>query len=743
MKSMTQFISEETIYALAWTVLHSLWQGLLIALVFSLVYYNLKNKSSRFKYHLAIAALFAIVFSSAYTFVSLNKLDSGQSLQEYSVPTTVIASADTYQMALKTNASNWFEISLSFLDNNSKYVVGIWVFGLFFFVLKMLFGLYSVNQIRFSAETIIDKSWQEKIDKFLVNLGSRKSVEIAQSSLIKIPMMIGFFKPMILFPVGVINQMDAKEVEAIIAHELSHVLRNDYFMNIIQTCVEVLFYFNPAVWWISSIVRSERENACDDMAINLTHSNVDYAKALLNLGYQQSNSNSLVMSFGGKKKKLLNRVQRILNNSQHKPRVMEKIITSILLLVLIVGISMGANTKDSPAHKTTIETNDLPNSIFIQNENEEKEYILIDTLPNPVETSCQMMYYNDDKRVDIWKESGKIIKLWVDGVRIDEKDFHKYQAYIDEAPSYLLERTNKLGQEFEETEFDGPKPPVPPTPPSAPAPPAPPRAPAHPASPTSPAHPAPPINPNKGNINDLGMMLEEQKALQMELSQLALEEYQRERERIMHELKSLSEITLIDSLHPTLKMLETEDGLAVLNFENGKALEFENNIVFKDYAGDVDLLVAQLNEQTHELNRKMARIDEDIMIQMEESSAHMQELLESTNDIMATTLSDLGGIDLAIQNAQLTHRLNNDNLNSVFETNLLLDGLIKSRDSYNFKITNDYFKINGKKVSKDIHNKYLNIIKAERSAYENQKIKYSRSIKGDNRETSIQISRES
>ena len=734
MNSMTQFISEETIHTLAWTVLHSLWQGLLIALVFSLVYYNLKNKSSRFKYHLAIAALFAVVISIAYTFVSLYEVESSQSFQEFSVPTTVLTSSDTYQMSLKVNATNWFEQSLSFLDANSSYVVGIWIFGLFFFLLKMLFGLYAVNQIRFSAQTIKNKSWQEKIDRFLVNLGSNKSVEIAQSSLIKIPMMIGFFKPMILFPVGVINQMDVKEVEAIIAHELSHVLRNDYFVNIIQTCIEVLFYFNPAVWWISSIVRSERENACDDMAINLTHSNVDYAKALLNLGYQQSNSNSLVMSFGGKKKKLLNRVQRILNNSQHKPRVMEKIITSILLLVLIVGISMGANTKDSPAHKKTIENNDFPISSFIQNENDAREYISIDTLPNQDKSSCQIMYYNDDKRVDIWKESGKIIKLWVDGVRIDKKDFSKYQAYIDEVPNHLMDRVNDLGQNFNETEFDGPAPPAPPAVPGAPA---------RPAAPAPPAPPSAPILPNKKNINDLGLLLKEREALQMELSQQAIEEYQKERERIMEELKSLSEITFIDSLHPTLKMLETEDGLAIMNFENGEAFEFENNIVFKDYAGDVDELVAQLNEQTHELNRQMAIVDEEMNAKMEEGSRYIEELLASSNSMLETSFAEIENMDIYKMNPLLPNTKNNDDLNSVFETNLLLDGLIKSKDNYSFKLTNDYFKINGKRMSETIHNKYLNIIKAERSAYENEKIKYSRSIKNGNNETSIHISKES
>ena len=209
---MSPFITEETINALAWTVLHSLWQGLLIALIFSLVYYNLKNKSARFKYHLALAAMFAIVISAACTFSFLHDGTIAEEHISYAVPTTVLSSADNHQFALSAHPTNWFDAGIGFLDKHSFYIVGIWIIGLFIFLVKMLTGIYFVNQIRFSAFALKDKSWQQKIDKYLVNLGSSRSVEIAQSALIKMPMMIGFFKPMILFPVGVINGMDAKEV---------------------------------------------------------------------------------------------------------------------------------------------------------------------------------------------------------------------------------------------------------------------------------------------------------------------------------------------------------------------------------------------------------------------------------------------------------------------------------------------------------------------------------------------------
>ena len=804
MKPLSQFISEETIHTIAWTVMHSFWQGLLIALVFALVYYNLKNKTARFKYHLAFASLLAIVLSAACTFTMLYDGAATVSYQDYTVPTTVLSSADTYQLALSSNAPNWFDASIGFLDNNSTLIVGIWMMGLFFFLVKMLFGLYFVNQIRFSAYSLENKSWQNRIDKHLINLGSSRSVEIAQSALIKMPMMIGFLKPMILFPVGVINGMEIKEVEAIIAHELSHVLRNDYIMNIIQSCIEVLFYFNPAVWWLSSVVRLERENSCDDMAIQLTNSNVQYAKALLKLGHQQNSSNSLVMSFGGKKKKLLLRVQRVLNNSQYKPRVMEKIITSILLLVLIVGISMGANTNDSPAH-TTVETLEFPNSIFVQgeNSNELKEYISIDTLPNKGKASCQIMYYNDDKRVDIWKENDRVIKLWIDGKRIEEKDFSKYQGYIDEVPEMPLPPvppssvtdielkidafnispnsvevhidSKKLveGRDYEidyqlgrmkiinddvlkhggalKISFDdnqGNKerrqqilghaknhniiitPPVPPEPLSPPGPPAP---------------LSPPTPKGKGNLDDLGSMMELMRSSNGEITQESIEKHQAERERIMKELKSLSEITFIDSLHPTLKMVETEDGISILEFDNFDAVGFENNnLVLKNNTARFEELSEMLQQQTQELNNQMAGIDFEIMTELENELIHIDGMRLNLDDLTQIKLSEMDGLTVIVKNGLVQDNHNgSEDLVKVLESSLVSDGLITTTNEYSIKLTEDYFKLNGKKLDDSQHQKYLNLIKAESGAKENQTIKFVRSVKSNKVQNSFSIFDES
>ena len=703
-----QFISDETIHALAWTVVHSFWQGLLIALIFSLCISNMKNKTARHKYYLSLGALFSIAITAAFTFFTIHDSIIASSPEVFLVPTHTITDITQSQSISTQQGGNWYESTLSFIDANSSSIVFVWMIGLVIFMSRMIYGFYFIKQLRFSASSLGDKKWQHFVDRLLVNMGSAKSVEIAQSALVKMPMMIGFIKPIILFPVGVINAMEAEEVEAIIAHELSHVMRNDYFINIIQSFVEVIFYYHPAVWWISSIVRTERENACDDMAIAMTRSNVTYAKALLHIGQQNAKVNPFAMTFGGKKKKLLLRVQRILNQSQYKPRVMEKIITSTLLFVLIVGISMGANTHDISTHEL-IDNGSIPSdrvespvvNTFAERPDANHHFIEVDTLPSKGKGACQMMYYNNDVRVDIWKEHGEIVKLWIDGKRIDEADYGKYSAYIDEAP-------------------------VPPIAPPAP-----------PVAPNPPVPPAPPSAPvkSKRKNGDTNKVFENAQALQLQ-KEIEMHEILRQREKsIQEELMALSEITFIDSLNPTLEI---------------------SDLVSRSNRFNLDLSNLQSKSELEDMiNKSLSEIDQSILIEERFNKSFIE--LEKFNDSLSLHLHDLADFQLALDEnmlayeydlnneisdlsaflndesrfelSKLTAKNKNAHLNNRFQEELLRDGLISNVESYSFKLSLKSFKINGTKTNEATKQKYLDILYKLLEIAPNSQIKYNRTVR--------------
>ncbi len=99
-------------------------------------------------------------------------------------------------------------------------------------------------------------------------MGLKKSVSLLQSSWINSPLVIGAFKPLILLPASLVVGLPPDELDSILAHELAHVMRHDYLLNLLQIAVETLLFYHPAVWWISSRIRIERENCCDDIAIH-------------------------------------------------------------------------------------------------------------------------------------------------------------------------------------------------------------------------------------------------------------------------------------------------------------------------------------------------------------------------------------------------------------------------------------------------------------------------------------------
>ena len=136
-----------------------------------------------------------------------------------------------------------------------------------------------------------------------------RAVEVLQSTLVKTPVVVGYFRPAVLLPLCVVTGLPEAQLELILAHELAHIRRHDYLVNLLQTLVETLFFYHPAVWWLSRQIRNERENCCDDVAMATVGSRADYGRALLAIEELRATSTALSLaSHGGS---LLARIRRI------------------------------------------------------------------------------------------------------------------------------------------------------------------------------------------------------------------------------------------------------------------------------------------------------------------------------------------------------------------------------------------------------------------------------------------------
>ena len=184
--------------------------------------------------------------------------------------------------------------------------------------------------------------WTEKVDALCQKLQLNRAVRLLESGYVKMPMVIGHLKPIILIPVGLLAGMPAGQVEAVLLHELAHIRRHDYVVNFMQTIAETVFFFNPGLLWISSLLRDERENCCDDIALSQTKNKKEFVQALISFKEHALYGANYQVAFPGKKNHLLNRVSRILHNKNKPFGPGEKAFFMVGVLILSVIVATAA-----------------------------------------------------------------------------------------------------------------------------------------------------------------------------------------------------------------------------------------------------------------------------------------------------------------------------------------------------------------------------------------------------------------
>ena len=345
-------------YALGWMVVHSLWQATGIALLSGVLSIVMRKKTAKLRYLLSNAALVTVLAAAVVTFCIYYDF-SKEAGQLVFTPDTESAVNQQFTLGKNTNTSvqpsNYSSEGLlsmgglkAYFNRHIYLIVTIWALGVALFMLRLLGGISYVYYLKSRMNFPADEYWQDLLDGLKNRVGVQRGIDLLESALVRSPIVIGHLKPVILFPIGAINRLNPNEVEAILAHELAHVLRNDYVLNIIQSVIEALFYFHPAVWWISAQIRTERENCCDDVAIELCGNSMTYAKSLVSVQEMAYYGPQMAMAFAGQrgKNQLLMRVQRVLNQPQNKTNVREKLIATCLLVVLMVGLSFSSNRLD-------------------------------------------------------------------------------------------------------------------------------------------------------------------------------------------------------------------------------------------------------------------------------------------------------------------------------------------------------------------------------------------------------------
>lgn len=289
--------------SLGWAVISSLWQMALLWIIYQVFSFAFKSAKSSFKSTIATFLLFTGFAWFVYTFLSVYTTNS---------PEAIIGSSSFFNESADGELNNWLQRSLPVAS---------------FLYLILLFGPVSgfirnyryVQIIRKYGLQKINVEWRMFVMKIAAQMSIKKPVHIWISEYVTSPVTVGFLKPMILVPIAAINHLTPQQLEAVLLHELSHIRRHDYLINLLLNLVQTILYFNPFVMAFKRIVEREREKSCDEMVLQFQYNSFEYASALLTLEKQNNVPQVLTMASGGKRYDLLHRVESIMGIERKKP----------------------------------------------------------------------------------------------------------------------------------------------------------------------------------------------------------------------------------------------------------------------------------------------------------------------------------------------------------------------------------------------------------------------------------------
>jgi beta-lactamase regulating signal transducer with metallopeptidase domain len=353
MNAVFAMLNHPLMRQVGWTLLHSLWQGALVGIVFFVVRFGLRRRSADMRYLASCLCLVALVAAPLLTLLIARASlpASGPGVSVEAAPTGAAASVLSVASLGRSyggNGTYWsLERGAGFFARLAPVLASVWVLGVTFFSVRLTRSCWCVGQLRTRDHEPVDAGWMETLDDLRCRLGVSRPVRLLKSALVEVPTVIGWVRPVILLPAATVTGLTPGQLETILAHELAHVRRLDYFVNAFQCLVETLMFYHPVAWWISGCIREERENCCDDLVIKVCGDRVGYARALATLeGLRAELPEWAFAASGGS---LLNRIRRLVGLADDKGRVTAREVSGLALLGIgLVLIVLGVRVLASP-----------------------------------------------------------------------------------------------------------------------------------------------------------------------------------------------------------------------------------------------------------------------------------------------------------------------------------------------------------------------------------------------------------
>lgn len=344
---MNYLLEQAWIQALGWTLLHATWQASLVALTWALTRRFLRKASSHQRYLLAISALGTLLLCSGITFWKVYPDTLSNSTAAVAMNSLTLPNLEAFRLAdFKVNPAeqDWQDI----LHVAIPWLSVIWMLGAMLMGARLSLGFWYLNNLRSQGLHALEQTWQHRAESIAHKMGLSRTWKLWESERVTEPLTLGHLKPIILIPVGMLSGLNPDQVEAILAHEFAHIYRADFLFNLIQSLIEILFFFHPAVWWLSREIRRERELCCDDLAVATLGDAYTYAEALTRLqSFCHSPKHFLTMQAKGNSGSFTARIHRLFTPASTKPSIWKSLSAAILLTLGIMGSGYYAYTQSN------------------------------------------------------------------------------------------------------------------------------------------------------------------------------------------------------------------------------------------------------------------------------------------------------------------------------------------------------------------------------------------------------------
>lgn len=340
---MSSLINHTTALAQSFTLalLLSVLQGAAVYIAVSLLFRTFRSLSALLRYNISLGGLALVVAWFIDTFISLYNRFRGVAVY---ISQPEVTPSGGGKGVVVTQASAVADFAARVMPAIGRYTSAVLIaysVGVAVMLLRLGFDLGRLHQIRKTGLSTPPAHLRGFVDRWCSQLGITGFVGLAMSMRVDVPMVTGFLKPVILLPVAMLTCLSADQVEAVILHELAHVRRRDYLLNIFQVLVETVFFFNPFIWLLSAIARREREHCCDDLVVDMVQNRLGYAHALATLEEERSRYNNMALAATGNKNQLLNRIKRIIEmkNENTAHRSLPVAIVAVLALAVTLAVS--------------------------------------------------------------------------------------------------------------------------------------------------------------------------------------------------------------------------------------------------------------------------------------------------------------------------------------------------------------------------------------------------------------------